>query len=341
MFFLKEAYKCWGIKTSNYPYNGTSEEKIKFLLGYAILAPSTFNSQPWKCRIDKNQVKVFLDSERMPRKSDKTGRFGFISIGCFIENFIIAAKHFNFQVGIQLSPRPLKGLALVAVIRLSERKKQKVQDKLFSSITRRITNRSLSINKEIEGKIIDELKHLPEKDQKIIVLDRSSQNKLIAISIKADIEIWSDIDFRREHVSWIRNNLTRLKDGMPAFGVGIGLVPSFFARPVVLSPLWPRIQAKKNKKALSSTPNFIVLCSKDGLEAWVRIGMLYERISLLLMASGITTAPMGQFIESDSARRKLKKLVGNGFIPQLFFRIGYPSKSTPHSPRLSVDDLLI
>ena len=40
----------WEIKESDYPAGAKPEEKLKFLLRYAILAPSSHNSQLWKFR---------------------------------------------------------------------------------------------------------------------------------------------------------------------------------------------------------------------------------------------------------------------------------------------------
>ena len=38
----------WNIAEAHYPALGSVPEQLRFLLGYAILAPSRSNSQPWQ-----------------------------------------------------------------------------------------------------------------------------------------------------------------------------------------------------------------------------------------------------------------------------------------------------
>src|SRR3989338_7328667 len=73
-----------------------SAEKIKFLLRYAILAPSTHNSQPWFFKIENNSCKIYADFEKYTIiEADPIKRDLYISLGCLIENLIVAAKYYN------------------------------------------------------------------------------------------------------------------------------------------------------------------------------------------------------------------------------------------------------
>ncbi len=336
-----DSYKCWDIEEKDYPANGNTEDKIKFILGYAILAPSTFNSQPWKVEINNNTVDIYLDKTRITKKSDKTGRFAHVSIGCFIENLRIASVRFGWKTAIDYQLKSKNSFDHIATIKFSE--KGRTNDKLFWAIKNRATNRSLSLNKSLPQKILNELRQLVKNEDELQFLYRSNLQKLIAISVLGDNNLWKNFSFRKEHAGWVRHNLSRRYDGMPAFGVGSGLLASFLATPVILSPIFPLLQAYKNKKALESTSCFAVLCSKDKSLDWVKLGMLYEKISLCLTLNGVAVSPMGQFIEDDEARNELKHLLAHNsnLDPQLFFRLGYPSKSVEHSPRYPVNKIIL
>jgi nitroreductase len=39
--------QAWNIAENQFPKEGTRNEQLKFLLNYAILAPSSHNTQPW------------------------------------------------------------------------------------------------------------------------------------------------------------------------------------------------------------------------------------------------------------------------------------------------------
>ena len=340
----RDNLKAWSIPEENFPYKAVLRTQIEFLLGYAILAPSTFNSQPWKCSFLDNKLQVFLDTSRMPRKSDKTGRFAYMSIGCFIENLLISAHYFGLSYKLSLELITEGNMIHIATISFSGKTEATSNEKLlFKSIPKRVTNRSLYLSKTVPEDILKSIIQMTNDDQKVALFDKKFTEAICDISSKADFRIWSDNEFRKEHVGWVRNNLTKLYDGMPAYGVGIRTIPSFFAKPIILSRIFPKIQASKNIKSLKSTQNYAMILSDSSPIQIVKVGMLFERISLYLTSIGLSAAPMGQFIEDHVAQESLKETVApkETKMPQLFFRIGYPSKKTPHSPRIPVKNILL
>jgi nitroreductase len=46
---------AWNVDAGDYPSSGEMDEKLKFLLRYAVLAPSGPNNQPWKLAVDGNK----------------------------------------------------------------------------------------------------------------------------------------------------------------------------------------------------------------------------------------------------------------------------------------------
>lgn len=52
----------WEIRAEDFPRAGAMAEQAKFLLGYAMLAPSSHNTQPWKFAIGKDgSVDIYVD----------------------------------------------------------------------------------------------------------------------------------------------------------------------------------------------------------------------------------------------------------------------------------------
>jgi|HubBroStandDraft_6_1064221.scaffolds.fasta_scaffold910642_1 nitroreductase len=49
---------AWNIGRSDFPRNGTAAEKARFAVGYAILAPSSHNTQPWRFVIVDDELLV-------------------------------------------------------------------------------------------------------------------------------------------------------------------------------------------------------------------------------------------------------------------------------------------
>ena len=55
---------AWHVAAEAFPRTGPVEEQLRFLAGYAILAPSIHNTQPWKFRIHGPTLDLYADRER-------------------------------------------------------------------------------------------------------------------------------------------------------------------------------------------------------------------------------------------------------------------------------------
>jgi len=106
----------WQVSERDFPREGSSTEKMKFLLRYAILAPSSHNSQPWKFRIQDSEINIFTDKDRWLKVADADQRELYISVGCALENLLIAAEHFGYAHQEEYFPEGED--SLVAVVRL-------------------------------------------------------------------------------------------------------------------------------------------------------------------------------------------------------------------------------
>jgi hypothetical protein len=45
-YFSEPQLTAWNVSENNFPAKGSNSEKLKFMLRYAILAPSSHNTQP-------------------------------------------------------------------------------------------------------------------------------------------------------------------------------------------------------------------------------------------------------------------------------------------------------
>ena len=55
---------AWSTNEHAFPGKGTMDEKLRFLLNYAILAPSLQNTQPWKFAVRGDEIRVLADTDR-------------------------------------------------------------------------------------------------------------------------------------------------------------------------------------------------------------------------------------------------------------------------------------
>lgn len=342
--FKRGNYLSWHISQNDYPYQKGIEDQIKYLLGYAILAPSAFNAQPWKCRIKNNLLEVFIDRSRMLKTTDKLGRFSYIAIGCFIKNLQLAAENYGWNIKLSIKITKSKEFIKVAELIFQKSQQKILKNSLFAAIITRTTNRSNYHNRSLPASSLTHLQNLDSKKVKFILLENQDINKLSNISAGADQDVWGEKERRFEHSLWVRHNLTGQYDGMPAFGMGIGLIPSFFAKIAMRNRLFPRLQIRKNIKALKSTRYFGIILGYDKKADWVEAGIVFENLALTLAKYHLVLAPMGALIESQESREALGCILNiniPSLKPQLFLRIGYPTLMVAHSPRLPVQKILI
>ena len=51
----------WRVEENQFPSNGPLAERLRFLVRYALLAPSSHNTQPWQFHITDDRIDVFMD----------------------------------------------------------------------------------------------------------------------------------------------------------------------------------------------------------------------------------------------------------------------------------------
>jgi len=94
----------WHVAEDAFPATSPLDAQLGFLLRYAILAPSVRNSQPWAFSVQKDRIHVIADLSRCQVVSDADRRELYISLGCALENLLVAAEHFGFQHGVSYFP---------------------------------------------------------------------------------------------------------------------------------------------------------------------------------------------------------------------------------------------
>jgi nitroreductase len=80
------------------------ESQFKEIINFATLAPSGHNTQPWKFSIKNKSILIYPDYSRRLPVVDPDDHALFISLGCALENLIIAANHMGYGSKVEYFP---------------------------------------------------------------------------------------------------------------------------------------------------------------------------------------------------------------------------------------------
>lgn len=352
LFFDLNRFFCYSInyithaKCIEHMGNGQKNPSIKCILRYGILAPSTHNSQPWLFRIKENSVEIYSNSLIHIKEADPKGRDLYISLGCVIENIVIAARYFGMFKNIAYRIGELPGLVAEIFFIESGAKNLMYQD-IFETIVTRVTARGMFTSAEIPPRIFEDLSTLSneygEGGLEMRCITQKKEIERIASLTAEGLKIaYRSKSFRKEMSQWVHNSFTRKKDGIPGYSLKIPFIVSFiFPYLVRIFDIGKKL-AHLNYISLASAPAIVVLSSSvETKERWLETGRLAERLMLELQSKGFQTSIFVASIEMGELYKEVQKVLGTTAIPNFLCAVGKIGGSFRPTPRYSVEEKLI
>ncbi len=331
----------WNVKKEDFTKTGNLNEKIKFILNYGVLAPSTHNSQPWLFKIENNTLKIYFDPKLKIPQADPLGRDLYISMGCLVENLIIAANYF----GIYKSEKIILSNDLVAQLDFQNNGSANTDlEYLVDTIPKRVNARGLFEQKPLPGKIQAEMMSL-KKDGRIrtdFITNKEKINNLAVLTAEGLKLAYKKPSFRKEMSGWMNNSLSAKKTGLPGYSLRMPFLLSFLIPTMVkFFDIGPFL-AKLNYKSMASTPFICLLSSEESNpEIWLEVGRLAQRYMLQLNSEDIKTSIFVASIEMGDLYKKVQEIAEISLTPQFLFCAGYMNYKPKHSPRHSIEEKLI
>ncbi len=309
------------------------------LVRYATLAASGHNTQLWRFAIDGRSIDIHPDATRRLPAVDPSDRELWISLGCALENLIVAASASGYAaevtypdaadaIHIQLTPSAASG------------------SPLFDAIPARQNTRSVYDGQPVPHVQLDRIQAVPlEPDVSLHMVTRPSDMATVREYVAlGNLRQYADSAFIAELTRWVRFNkkeaLASL-DGLYARCSGNPTVPRWLGQ-LVLAHTQPQQQADADDSKLHSSSGVVVIASAtDGKAPWVRTGQVYERLALTLTSLNIKSAFLNQPVEVAAVRGQFQRAMGFGTaLPQLLVRFGY-AEAMPRSLRRPVEQVMM
>lgn len=330
------APSAWDVEGSAYPVRGVPAARLEYLVRYAILAPSTHNSQPWVFRVRGEALELFADWRRALQVCDPLGRELHISCGAAIQFASLAARGFGREGRVDLLPDP-RNPDMLARLRLGMPwAPTAAEERRIRAIPRRHTNRMPFADDPVAGLDVAGLIRLAEAHGVgfAATSDPAVRRQISDLVVEADLRLMKDPAARRELARWIRPGAGRTADGMSVRSFGLpDMLGRIVSSAMKLFDLGPAT-AHAHESLVAHAPWIgLVFTKQEDRLAWLRAGMALADIVLEMTADGLDCSFLNQPVELRGARPRVGSAIGVSGFPQMLMRIGRGRPVPPASRR--------
>lgn len=322
------------------------QKDIYTILSYAILAPSTHNSQPWLFKIKSDSIEIYSDPAIQIKEADPKGRDLYISLGCAIENMAMAAKYLGIFKNLIYRVGEMPNL--VAELFFEDKRiKNESYRSIFDTIPKRVNARGLFTPMAVPPDVFQKFTAISKEygNGKLtlhFITGKEDIKKIAKLTAEGLKIAYKSSSFRKEMSQWVRNSLTRKKDGIPGYSLRMPFLISFiFPYLVRMFDIGKKL-GFLNYISLASAPAIAIITSRgETREDWLDTGRLAERLMLEAQSRGMHTSIFVASLEVGDLYKEVQKVLGTTDTPNFLCAIGKIKGKFRHTPRHSVEEKLI
>lgn len=323
------------------------DQALADVLHHASLAPSGHNAQPWVVSVpEPNRLLIGTARDRWLPEVDPENRELLLSLGCFLENLILAAKH----RGLGLDYRVIGATPTAPeILEVTLRRAAPSAFPLDKILLRR-TVRSNHLGDELK---ISDVKALsaPFRDRLAYFPAGSAHaNWLSGQTVEAN-RVQANRGPAQEELSrWIRwadDEALRHRNGltpasMEITGLSGWYVRHFMNAASVMKPGFRDRSVEAVRRQLRSYGGWLVITSPDtSMATLVETGRLVERMWLGARERMIAIHPMTQILEEPPFRDHVARQLGVSGRVQFILRASYLARyPNPVSLRMPVSRIV-
>jgi len=338
------------------------------LVRAGILAANPHNTQPWLFKVADRRIEIYADTARNLGTFDPYLREMHIGLGCAVQNMVLVAAAHGQAANVTVVEGTLEPIPrtpqrnLVATVELSPGPERR--DELYDAIPHRHTNRApYDPARPVAAELLQLLRSQAGEGStlKLLLFSAEPERKQLGdLMVSATERIIADTAMVDDSERWFRMrwaDVQQYRDG-PTLDTA-GLPPLVAA----LAKIAPAPSAETNhrfwldatrEKQVPSAPVLGLIAVEqlyDRAQA-IGAGRAWQRMHLFATAHGLAMQPINQPVELVDRERQLARepvaagalasLVGDpAWKPTFAFRLGFPTRDAPPSPRRPVSDVVI
>jgi len=318
------------------------------LVQAAVLAANAHNTQPWIFELGPDQIDLFADTSRNIGALDPLRREMHMSLGCALENLVLAAQAAGYAPSVQLLPTGNESL----VARVALARAPRTDSVLYRAIPLRHTNRGPYAGRPIERTVLDFIAALNDAPEVTLIwVAEPAKQRFSDLTIEAARAIIADEKQAADDFVWFRqdwDDLQQRKDGITTDAAGLADVIRIAAK--ILPPqsrtgihrAWLNM-ARTRQLPTAAAFGILAVRERDSPAQRMQAGRLWQRVHLLATTRGLAMQPLAQTVERADRERSagltpvftgaLQEFTSASWHAVLPFRIGYPTMTPLRSPR--------
>lgn len=313
-----------------------SDRALRRAATRAMLAPSIFNTQPWRLELFVDRLEFHVDHTRMLAALDVEGRQRTLSIGCALFNARVSLAAADLVSETALLPDPTSR-ALLAEVRVTEAgaappdEASRALALLDDVIERRQTRRYPFTDEAVPDSVVKQLAMAVEAEgAELVLCAESDRAALTEAADIAEAARQADPAALAELFAWVASGPAPPNGVAVTKRSSLGPAPSLkgrsgFTRPVLAAPA-------------DSRQCLLTICTKeDEPESWLRAGQALQRLLLEATALGYATGMPSETIEVPPAREHFRASLGKDLQPHAIVRLGRAPDSRAVGRRRMVD----
>lgn len=317
-----------------------TEETLLKILKYAAKAPSGHNTQPWKFKTGDGSINILPDFTRALPVVDPDNHALYISLGCALENLIIAANEFNYNAETEFTGDEREPKIVIKLSAAPETDKPG----LFDYIAKRQVTRGKFKPEKVPQSLLSELFEETEGVHVRLFLSEEEIDSLTPYIMEGNSLQFGNRAFVRELVSWIRfseKEVMTKGDGIWSGSMGLPDTGRFLGNIIMKNFVSAASEEKRLRKLIRASAGFaLFMVEKNDPVHWIKLGQAFQRFGLLATKNNVSHAHLNMPCEELHVRDKLIRDFNLGDLtPLLLIRFGY-SEPMPYSFRRNLASMI-
>jgi hypothetical protein len=297
------------------------------------LAPSVFNTQPWRWRVHPEWLDLYADRSRQLGVADPAGRLLTISCGAALHHARLALAAEGWRGAVRRCPDPDEPdhLARIGPVEYVGSTPQALRR--FQAAERRRTDRRPVTGTPVPRELVAGIRAAVEEERAHLhVLPADQVSDLATAATHADTLESADEALRAELRYWVGG------ERVAGTGVPDTAIPTYPpAGPVPHRDLGSSGTLATGPEADRAATYVVIFGEQDTADGWLCAGQALSAAWLTATEQGVTVLPFSAPMEVPATRTILRRLLAGIGHPYLVLRLGMSDPhhpGPPHTPRL-------